>query len=115
MKLSDLVEQQAHRLDQAGLSFGQGTLNAYDEAAWLVLWSLGLPLDTDLEGDESLNPEQLDGVHACIQQRIETRQPPLTSPARHGCKGFRFMWMNGPSSRAALSPKFLPTAHWMRG
>ena len=52
MKLSDLVEQQAHRLDQAGLSFGQGTLNAYDEAAWLVLWSLGLPLDTDLEGDE---------------------------------------------------------------
>jgi ribosomal protein L3 glutamine methyltransferase len=33
-------------LTEPGVSFGHGTTNAHDEAAWLVLWRLGLPLDT---------------------------------------------------------------------
>ena len=45
MTLAELVEAQAERLAQAGVSFGHGTTNARDEAAWLVQWSLGLPLD----------------------------------------------------------------------
>ena len=50
MTLEELIASSADALDAAGVSFGHGTTNAYDEAAWLVLWQLGLPLDTLRDG-----------------------------------------------------------------
>ena len=78
--LSALVASSAQRLahaHEAGqLSFGQGTTEAYDEAAWLVLWQLGLPLDTDVHAHtDPLSEAQISSVHALIAQRIDTRQP----------------------------------------
>ena len=43
----ELIDFCSAELTQARVAFGQGTLNADDEAAWLVLWALKLPLDTD--------------------------------------------------------------------
>ena len=49
MTLLEFIETSAERLSQADVHFGHGTTNARDEAAWLVLWSLGLPLDAELD------------------------------------------------------------------
>ncbi len=76
MTLLDAVRAASARLDQAGVSLGHGTTNAWDEAAWLVLWRLGLPLD-DLDGvaDRVLTPDEQRAVDELIAQRIETRKP----------------------------------------
>jgi ribosomal protein L3 glutamine methyltransferase len=76
MKLLDAVRAASARLDEAGVSFGHGTTNAWDEAAWLVLWCLGLPLD-DLDGvaGRELAPGEQRAVEALITERIATRKP----------------------------------------
>jgi len=78
MNLSKLIQQGAEQLSQAGVAFGQGTTTAEDEAAWLVLWKLGLPLDTDFNDvarQTELSPTQIEHVQALIAQRIQRRQP----------------------------------------
>ena len=76
----ELIEQMADRLDAAGLSFfdgyGQGTTNAFDEAAWLVLWRLSMALD-DLEAVENMpvSPEDQARVARLIDTRISSRRP----------------------------------------
>jgi ribosomal protein L3 glutamine methyltransferase len=76
VRLLDLIERCSARLQQAGVSFGHGTTNAFDEAVWLALWRLGLPLD-DLDGvaQMELAPAQQAAVEALIEQRIATRKP----------------------------------------
>ena len=46
MNLSDLLADVERQLREAGVSFGHGTANAHDEAAWLVLHAAGLPMHT---------------------------------------------------------------------
>lgn len=76
-----LVQSGADLLTAAGVSFGHGTTNAHDEAAWLVLWRLGLPLDSDL-GDspdsvakKAVAPDELALVATLFDERIRTRKP----------------------------------------
>jgi ribosomal protein L3 glutamine methyltransferase len=77
MTVSGLIAQAAEELTQAGVAFGHGTLNAFDEAVWLVLWKLGQPLDADLDevGQQAVTPEQQAACAALVAQRIATRQP----------------------------------------
>jgi ribosomal protein L3 glutamine methyltransferase len=76
MNVLELIERSSARLEKAGVSFGHGTTNAFDEAAWLVLWRLGMPLDTlDDVAEQLLSAEQCAAVEALVDQRIATRQP----------------------------------------
>lgn len=79
--LGNLVAQVAQQLETAGVAFGHGTTNAQDEAAWLVLWRLGLPLDTELSSptdplaQRPLSAEDRAAVAALVEQRVQTRKP----------------------------------------
>ncbi len=80
MTLIELIEQSAARLQAAGVAFGHGTANAFDEAAWLVLWRLGLPLDTSLDGPDSVENKPValveqEEVATLLEARINTRKP----------------------------------------
>jgi ribosomal protein L3 glutamine methyltransferase len=76
MTLMELLERSSMRLTEAGVCFGHGTTNARDEAAWLVLWRLGLPLD-DLEGvaGRVLSATEIASVDALVDERIRSRRP----------------------------------------
>lgn len=92
MDLKQLIQSSAHQLDQAKVAFGHGTLNAIDEATWLVLWQLKLPLDLDISKDTqqlkqevsiiqpkvdatAISVDQVDACQALIAKRIQTRKP----------------------------------------
>ena len=76
----ELIEASAAQLEAAGLTFengfGQGTTNAFDEAAWLVLWQLGLPLD-DLDSVSNRPVAQAERaqVATLLGARISNRKP----------------------------------------
>jgi ribosomal protein L3 glutamine methyltransferase len=74
--LIELIEAQSARLTEAGVSFGHGTTRAFDEAAWLVQWALGLPLDAlDIEAEHAIDPDGAAKAIALIDERIATRKP----------------------------------------
>ena len=75
-----LIDQMAARLEAAGLTFsdgfGQGTTNAFDEAAWLVLWRLGLPIDDlDSVANQAVAPADNAQVAMLLEARIASRKP----------------------------------------
>ena len=59
----DLLRLAVSRFTAARLSFGHGSANAYDEAAYLVLHTLNLPLDT-LDEQIRFNNAQIAALHA---------------------------------------------------
>jgi len=75
--VAGLLQVAQNRLEQAELSYGHGTTNAHDEAAWLVLWSLGLPLDCDLEqvATQAVDEVQVERAMALVDERITSRKP----------------------------------------
>ncbi len=77
MTLQDILAGAIARLDAAQLAYGHGTTNARDEAAWLVLWQLGLPLDGDLDemAETPVSEDDALAVAELITRRIQTRQP----------------------------------------
>lgn len=73
------IDYHTQQLAASPVGFGHGTTNARDEAAWLVLWSLGLPLDTDITDafaqQYTLSTAQQQALQSLFLARITTRQP----------------------------------------
>ena len=72
----DLLRFAVSRFNDAGLFYGHGTQNAYDEAAYLILSALKLPVD-QLEPflDAKLLPTEVKDVIDLIERRAEERVP----------------------------------------
>lgn len=72
----DLLRFAVSRFNQAGLTFGHGTTNAYDEAAYLILSTLNLPINQlDPYLDARLLPTEVKDVIDLIERRAEERVP----------------------------------------
>jgi len=62
--------------NKAGLHFGHGSTNAYDEAAYLVLHTLKLPLDElDSVLGRQLAPGEMEALEGIVRRRVEERVP----------------------------------------
>lgn len=96
MTLLETVEAATRQLEAANLSYGHGTTNARDEAAWLVLWSLGMPLDTplddapDSEANRPISPAEQARAATLLGARIATRKPAAYLTQEAWLQGFSF-------------------------
>ena len=76
MTVEQLIRQTADRFEAACLSYGHGTDNSTDEAAWLVFAHLGLSHD-EVPGAYSreVGETELEGFDALVERRIREHVP----------------------------------------
>jgi ribosomal protein L3 glutamine methyltransferase len=76
LTLRDHLRYMVSRFNESGLFFGHGSDNAWDEAVYLLLHTLHLPID-HLEPflDARLTSEERAVVAEMIRQRVEERRP----------------------------------------
>ncbi|MBI3529620.1 MAG: 50S ribosomal protein L3 N(5)-glutamine methyltransferase [Betaproteobacteria bacterium] len=64
------------RFNEAGLHFGHGSTNAHDEAAYLILHTLKLPLDElDPVLDRLLTTAEIESIEDIVRRRVDERVP----------------------------------------
>ncbi len=87
----DLLRFSVSRFVEAGLVFGHGTTSVYDEAAYLVLHSLHLPIDR-LEPflDARVLPREVSQVLSVIERRVVERKPAPYLTGEAWLNGYRF-------------------------
>jgi ribosomal protein L3 glutamine methyltransferase len=87
----DLLRFAVSRFTAADLSFGHGSSNAFDEAAYLVLHTLHLPLDTlDPFLDARLLDTEIDAIMKVIERRATDRVPAAYITNEAWMHGHRF-------------------------
>ena len=74
--VGDWLDVTVERFDKAGLVFGHGSTNAHDEAVYLVLHTLKLPLDElDSVFDRRLTPAEIEALEGIARRRVDERVP----------------------------------------
>ena len=89
--IRDFLRHAVSRFNAAGLFFGHGSDNAWDEAVYLTLHTLNLPLDR-LEPflDARLLPEERDALLDIYRRRCEDRLPAAYLTNEAWLAGHRF-------------------------
>ncbi|MDN5841936.1 MAG: 50S ribosomal protein L3 N(5)-glutamine methyltransferase [Alcaligenaceae bacterium] len=92
LTLRDLLRWAVSRFNAAGLFFGHGSDNAWDEAAYLLLHTLHLPLDT-LEPflDARVLDKERRRFIDIIHERVTTRKPAAYLTGEAWLRGHRFL------------------------
>jgi len=71
-----LLDYGVRLFEKSRISYGHGTLNALDEAAWLILSSLGFPpQELDAHLDTPLVAAKYEAARALLDERVATRKP----------------------------------------
>lgn len=74
--VSAVVRRTATRFRAAHLAYGHGTLNAREEAAWIVLHACGIAFeDLEAQATRKLSPAQARRVEKLAERRIRERIP----------------------------------------
>jgi hypothetical protein len=89
--LRDWLRYAVTRFNRAGLFFGHGCADAYDEAVWLLLHTLSLPLGR-LEPflDACITTDEREALLAVIERRAEERIPAAYLTGEAWLGDFRF-------------------------
>lgn len=89
--LRDWLRYGVSRFREAELSFGHGTATALDEAAYLILFALHLPID-ELEPwlDARLTSAERRKIAVLFEQRVSTRKPASYLTQEAWIQGYKF-------------------------
>ena len=89
--IRDWLRFTVSRFEEAGIFFGHGTANAYDEAVWLVMSALHLPHDT-LENflDAVITEAERKHLAHLIERRITERTPTAYLLREAWLRGYKF-------------------------
>lgn len=91
MRIGDLIAEGETQFIAAALAFGQGTNTAWDEARWLTLAALDLPVDSPIEIEsEPCNAQQIETVQNFFSRRIQERLPAAYLTGEAWLKGYAF-------------------------
>lgn len=87
----DFIRFAVSRFNEAGVHYGHGTTNAYDEAVYLVLYALHLPPDS-LEPylDARLTRPERAAILRVIERRIQERIPAAYLTQEAWLQGYKF-------------------------
>ncbi len=89
--IRDWLRFTVSRFEESEIFFGHGTDNAYDEAVWLIMRGLHLPLDTvDNFLDAVITESERKHLAHLIERRISERVPTAYLLREAWLKGFKF-------------------------
>jgi ribosomal protein L3 glutamine methyltransferase len=89
--IRDVLRYAVTRMNEAGVFFGHGQVDAVDEALFLVLRSLHLPIErADLFVDAFLTHAEINALIQAIDQRVRKRTPAAYILREAWLQGYRF-------------------------